>query len=91
MVCIENYLRLFKLSHWMTALKNFAIFGLLYVGLSAAIGIFLAIILDPGIGLERIVRSWGFEAFRFDWIKNSDFSIYTVVIAAIWRSSPTTS
>ena len=43
--------------------------------------------LDPGIGLEAIVRSWGFETFTFDWIKNSDMAIYTVVIAAVWQSS----
>ncbi len=41
--------------------------------------------LDPGIGLERIMHLWGFAAFKFDWIKNSDFAIYTVVIAAIWQ------
>jgi len=119
-VGIDNYIRMFKLSHWMTALKNFGIFGVLYIGLSAAIGLFLAILLDlskkaeaifrpiylypmaisfivtgtawkwfldPGIGLERIVRSWGFAAFRFDWIKNSEFAIYTVAIAAIWQVS----
>ncbi len=43
--------------------------------------------LDPGIGLEAVVRSWGFETFTFDWIKNSDMAIYTVVIAAVWQSS----
>jgi glucose/mannose transport system permease protein len=43
--------------------------------------------LDPGIGVEAIVRSWGFETFTFDWIKNSDMAIYTVVIAAVWQSS----
>ncbi|WP_342343874.1 sugar ABC transporter permease [Chthonobacter albigriseus] len=43
--------------------------------------------LDPGIGVETIVRSWGFETFTFDWIKNNDMAIYTVVIAAVWQSS----
>ncbi len=43
--------------------------------------------LDPGIGVEAIVRSWGFSTFTFDWIKNSDMAIYTVVIAAVWQSS----
>jgi glucose/mannose transport system permease protein len=43
--------------------------------------------LDPGIGVEAIVRSWGFETFTFDWIKNSEMAIYTVVIAAVWQSS----
>lgn len=43
--------------------------------------------LDPGIGLEHIMHLWGFTHFSFDWIKNSDMSIYTVVIAAIWQVS----
>jgi glucose/mannose transport system permease protein len=43
--------------------------------------------LDPGIGVEAVVRSWGFETFTFDWIKNSDMAIYTIVIAAVWQTS----
>lgn len=43
--------------------------------------------LDPGIGLEHVVRLWGFESFTFRWIKEGRFAIYTIVIAAIWQSS----
>ena len=43
--------------------------------------------LDPGIGLQAVVRSWGWESFRFEWIKDSDMAIYTIVIAAVWQSS----
>jgi len=43
--------------------------------------------LDPGIGLEAVVRGWGFESFTFDWIKNRDMAIYTIVIAAVWQTS----
>lgn len=43
--------------------------------------------LDPGIGLEAVVQGWGWESFRFDWIKNSDMAIYTIVIAAVWQTS----
>ncbi len=43
--------------------------------------------LDPGIGLENIVQAWGWESFEFDWIKNRDFAIYTVVLAAVWQTS----
>jgi glucose/mannose transport system permease protein len=43
--------------------------------------------LDPGIGLEQIVRSWGFESFTFGWIKDNNMAIYTIVIAAVWQSS----
>jgi len=43
--------------------------------------------LDPGIGLEATVQSWGWTSFEFDWIKDRDMAIYTVVIAAVWQSS----
>ncbi len=43
--------------------------------------------LDPGIGLEAVVRSWGWETFTFDWIKNGQMAIYTIVIAAVWQTS----
>jgi glucose/mannose transport system permease protein len=43
--------------------------------------------LDPGIGLQAVVRSWGWESFTFEWIKESDMAIYTIVIAAVWQTS----
>ncbi|MDA3941714.1 MAG: sugar ABC transporter permease [Spirochaetia bacterium] len=43
--------------------------------------------LDPGIGIERIMHQWGFTSFHFTWIKDSEFAIYTIVIAAIWQVS----
>ncbi len=43
--------------------------------------------LDPGIGIEHTMHQWGWESFSFDWIKNRDYAIYTVVIAAVWQSS----
>ncbi|WP_189438745.1 carbohydrate ABC transporter permease [Pseudovibrio japonicus] len=44
-------------------------------------------ILDPGIGLEAVVQGWGFENFEFNWIKDRDMAIYTIVIAAVWQTS----
>ncbi|MDJ0629431.1 MAG: sugar ABC transporter permease [Rhodobacter sp.] len=43
--------------------------------------------LDPGIGLENVMHTWGWESFSFDWIKNRDFAIYTVILAAVWQTS----
>ena len=43
--------------------------------------------LDPGIGLENVMQQWGWENFEFNWIKDRDFAIYTVVLAAVWQSS----
>lgn len=44
-------------------------------------------ILNPGLGLEHVIRGWGYESFRFDWLVNPDMAIYTVVIAGVWQSS----
>jgi glucose/mannose transport system permease protein len=44
-------------------------------------------ILNPGLGLERLVRQAGFETFTFDWLVNSKMSIYTIVIAGVWQST----
>jgi glucose/mannose transport system permease protein len=44
-------------------------------------------ILDPGIGIEAVVRGWGWETFTFNWIKDSSMAIYTIVIAAVWQTS----
>lgn len=43
--------------------------------------------LDPGIGLERIMRLWGWDSFSFTWIKDNDMAVYTIVIAAVWQTS----
>lgn len=43
--------------------------------------------LNPGLGLEHLMHSWGFENFTFDWLINPDMAIYTVVIAGVWQSA----
>jgi len=43
--------------------------------------------LDPGIGLEATMHLWGWQNFSFDWIKNRNYAIYTVVLAAVWQTS----
>jgi glucose/mannose transport system permease protein len=43
--------------------------------------------LDPGIGLEQVIHSWGWDSFSFRWIKDGKLAIYTIVIAAVWQSS----
>lgn len=44
-------------------------------------------LLDPSIGFERTMHLLGFENFVFDWIKDGEMAIYTVVIAAVWQTS----
>lgn len=119
-VGLENYSKLWRLSHWETSLKNLGVYAVLYISISTALGLTLAIFLDqkirgegilrpiylypmalsfivtgtawkwfldPGIGLEHTMHLWGWESFEFNWIKDRDFAIYTVVIAAVWQSS----
>lgn len=44
-------------------------------------------ILNPGLGIERLVQQAGFPGFTFDWLVNPEMSVYTVVIAGVWQSS----
>ena len=44
-------------------------------------------ILNPGLGIESVVRGWGYESFSFDWLVNPKYAIYTVVIAGVWQAS----
>ncbi len=44
-------------------------------------------ILNPGLGLEHLMQQMGWSNFTFDWLVNSEMSIYTIVIAGVWQSS----
>jgi len=44
-------------------------------------------ILNPDLGLERLVRQLGFSGFTFRWLVDSKMAIYTVVLAAVWQST----
>ena len=44
-------------------------------------------ILNPGLGIEKLVNNLGFVGFEFRWLVEADMAIYTIVIAAIWQSS----
>lgn len=120
LVGLENYSKLWRLSHWTTSLANLGIYALLYITICTTIGLALAIFLDqkirgegalrpiylypmalsfivtgtawkwfldPGIGLEHTMHLWGWTSFKFGWIKDRDFAIYTLVLAAVWQTS----
>ena len=44
-------------------------------------------ILNPGLGLEKVLHEWGWTSFSFDWLVNPDRAVYTIVIAGVWQSS----
>jgi len=52
----DSYERLFGQPSWWMALKNIAIFGILYVGICMALGLALAILLDQKIRIEGVLR-----------------------------------
>lgn len=119
-VGLAQYERLWATPRWYVAIRNLFVFSGLFIAISMAVGILLAILLDqrvraeglirtiylypmalsfivtgtvwkwilnPGLGIERLFREAGFEAFSFDWLVNPDYAIYTLVIAAVWQSS----
>nr|WP_319389169.1 sugar ABC transporter permease [uncultured Cohaesibacter sp.] len=44
-------------------------------------------IMNPSLGLETVVRSWGWESFSFGWIVDQNMAVYALVMAAVWQSS----
>ena len=44
-------------------------------------------LLNPGLGLQKLVRDLGWTDFRFDWLVQSDKAIYTVILAGVWQAS----
>lgn len=44
-------------------------------------------ILNPSDGLQKLVQDLGWSSFSFDWLVQSDYAIYCVVIAGVWQSA----
>ena len=44
-------------------------------------------LLDPGVGLQGIVRHLGCGGFTFDWIVRGDRALYCIALAAVWQSA----
>ncbi|MCR4265827.1 carbohydrate ABC transporter permease [Nitratireductor sp. ZSWI3] len=116
----DQYVTLWSTDRWHVAVRNLAIFAPLFIGLSTALGLVLAIFLDqkiraenvirsiylypmaisfivtgtawkwilnPGLGVEKLLVDWGFEGARFDWIVDPQMAVFTLVIAAVWQST----
>ncbi len=52
-----------------------------------ACGVIWQWMFNPTLGIQRSLKSWGFENARFDWITSQDMAIYCVVICVLWHSS----
>ena len=44
-------------------------------------------LLNPGMGVQKLVNDLGWTSFRFDWLVDPNMAIWTIVIAGIWQSS----
>ena len=44
-------------------------------------------ILNPSLGLEKLMHDLGWASFSFDWLVQSDTALYCVVIAGVWQSA----
>jgi glucose/mannose transport system permease protein len=56
LIGLDNYVKLFGLSAWWTAVSNLAIFASLYISICSFIGLSLAILLDQKIRGEGMLR-----------------------------------
>lgn len=117
---LEQYVRLWNTPRWHTAVVNLFLFTGLFLAITIALGLLMAILLDqniraegalrtiylypmalsfivtgtawkwilnPELGIEKVVQSWGWQSFAFDWITRPETAIYCVVIAAVWQST----
>lgn len=115
-----QYVKLWSMPRWHTAVVNIFIFTLLFLAITIALGLLIAILLDqkvraegvlravylypmalsfivtgtawkwilnPGFGVQKVVRDLGWTSFTFDWIASPDYAIYCIVIAAAWQST----
>ncbi|MCZ4316666.1 sugar ABC transporter permease [Comamonadaceae bacterium G21597-S1] len=44
-------------------------------------------ILNPSLGLEKLMHDLGWSSFSFDWLVQSDLAIYCIVLAGVWQSA----
>jgi glucose/mannose transport system permease protein len=44
-------------------------------------------LLNPSIGIQKLMHDVGWSSFRFEWLIDRDFAIYTIVIAGVWHAS----
>ncbi|MBP0615664.1 carbohydrate ABC transporter permease [Jiella mangrovi] len=44
-------------------------------------------LMNPGLGIQKAVRDWGFTSFDFAWAVDRDMAIYALVLAGLWQAS----
>ena len=91
----DSYVRLFGQPNWYVALNNLAIFGSLYIGISIALGLALAILIDQRIRGEGVLRpiylypmalSFIVTGTAWKWFLNPGFGLEKTMHALGWES-----
>ena len=94
-VGFNSYYRLFAQPNWYVALKNLAIFGSLYIGISIVLGLMLAILLDQRIRGEGVLRpiylypmalSFIVTGTAWKWFLNPGLGLDKTMHALGWES-----
>jgi glucose/mannose transport system permease protein len=44
-------------------------------------------IMSPEYGLQKALRTWGWESFSFGWIADQKMVMYAIVIAGVWQGT----
>lgn len=94
-VGLKQYERLWDTKRWLVSIENLAIYGVLSLVLSLALGFFLATLLDRKVRGEAVFRSIFLYPFAlsfivtglvWQWILNPDFGIQKIVQGLGWES-----
>ena len=119
-VGFDQYQRLFQDQRWQISATNLVIYCVLFIAISLALGLLLAIALDqrvraesafrtiflypqgmsfivtglvwqwimnPELGLQKVVHQLGWTSAQLDWIADSRFVIYVLVLAGVWQAT----
>ncbi len=50
-------------------------------------GVVWSWLLNPGMGIQKLVNDLGWTSFRFDWLIDREMAIWTIVLAGVWQAS----
>lgn len=94
-VGLSQYARLFASERWITSLENVALFGVLFVALSLAVGFLLAVFIDQRVRGEDFFRtiflypyamSFVATGLVWQWALNPEFGLQSTVRALGWEN-----
>ena len=119
-VGLAQYFKLFGNTRWQESVWHLVIIGPIFIAVTLALGVFLAIMIDqkvrgesffrticlypfsmsfvvtglvwqwllnPSVGIEKLMVDFGFTSFRFNWIVTEEKVVYTIIIALVWHGS----